>query len=108
VKDGAIKLGDYTLPSALELVNRLVRTQSTADALQSLKSTHRGLDRAGLHALLIQVVDSPTWTRFTDTTGCTAQALALRETRIEKLLDAVSRNLERYYGVPRDWGYKTG
>jgi hypothetical protein len=98
VKDGGIKLGEFTVPSPTEIVVRLVDPHNpTADQLRALQKSGGKLDRSELPSLIEQVVNE--WRAFTDLSALPAATAFRREDQIKKMVANISKRLADVYGI---------
>ena len=102
-KDGALHIGEITLPSPTEIYGRLVANPPTLEALQDLRNSRRALDRDGVQNLIAQVIPHQ-WRIFTDTSALTDSALRRRERQIKQWIDNVSKQLLRKFDIVRAIG----
>jgi hypothetical protein len=98
VKDGGIKLGHMTVPSATEIVVRLVDAHNPTSAkLRALQLSGGTLDRDELPALIEQVVNE--WRTFIDMAGLTPAVADRREEQIKKMVASISKQLTDKFGI---------
>lgn len=103
VKDGALQLGNVTLPSPTEIYGRLVAFPDTFELLRDLRVSRRALGPDDVQKLIERAIPYQ-WRVFTDTSALTDTALHRRERQIKEWIDNVSKQLLRKFDIVRARG----